>query len=157
MWKILPRVIIFNGYHTHHFRQLLLVNLHRLLTYNTENLWVDKLSKGELVYPKWYASQVPILQQSYREGLNAPYRLTPFTQQMQKSYPIDLVYSHVYEIVTFSQLSTYSAHTVELPTWGSSILLHQAYSHNTPDSPYSEETTRLYWRVSCTQLPSSYR
>ena len=70
-------------------------------TYNKENLWVDKLCKGELVYPKWYASQVHILQQSYREGLAVPYRLTPFTQQMHQSWPITLVCSYVSQFSLF--------------------------------------------------------
>ena len=66
--KYIATGILFNGYHTHHLRQLLLNDLHWLLTYNTENLWVDKLSKGKLVYPKGYASQVHKLQQAYKEG-----------------------------------------------------------------------------------------
>ena len=61
-------------------------------------------------------------------------------------------------ILTFSQPSTsYSVHTPELPLRGSSISLHYACSHNTPDSPCSKEITRLHWQVSCTQLRSSYR
>ena len=68
--------ILFNVCHTHYLRQPLFVSLHRLVTYNTENLWVEKLSNSELVYPKWYTSQVHILQQSHKEGLAVPYRPT---------------------------------------------------------------------------------
>ena len=120
------------------------------------NLWVDKLSKGKLVYRKWYASQIHICL-TYTERISCPILInTLFPANVIKLiyYPCVLQW---HSVITFSQPSTsYSIHTFELPTWGSSISLHYAFPRNIPSSPCSDEATRPYERVFYTQHHSSY-
>ena len=85
-------------------------------------------------------------------GVSRPI-LTNILYTTNQIYPITLVYSHVSQ---FSLFHRYSVHSPEFPKRSSSVSLYYTYPHNAPGSPSSKETTRLHWRVSCTQHRSSY-
>ena len=102
--------------------------------------------------------QVHIFTTITERELAIPYRLTPrYTANATKLY---------YYPCVFPCLSSSHFFTAEYFVLGSHsrasyfrqlYLIALSILASSPDTPCSEETTRLHWQVSCTQLCSSYR
>ena len=74
---------------------------------------------------------------------------TPLHNKCNKVVLLPCVFACL-SILTFSQYDSQASYARQLNLVALSILA------SPPDSPCSEETTRLHWRVSFTQLHSSY-